>query len=786
MSSGASRPGPAPPLLQPETAPDGDFREGTAPSGVPGRPSAQALLVGLGLLICGIICVGTLILVTALYQESYAEHSREVRNLATSLAEQTDRALQSLDMVQRSIEEQVADAGIATPQEFAAFMGRRPIHRQIREKMSGLPQVDALSVIGSDGKPLISSRRWPAPDIDVSERDYFIALSSMRGPPTFLGEPVVSRTTGRITIFLARRIAAADGTFLGLVLGAMEQGSFERSLATIELAPAGLIALVRDDGAMLARVPGSAARASPDAAERAAIARALFAREDGDDIVPAGILDENERVVAVRKLAHFPLAVVISDSVDWLEAQAWTEMLPIIAAAALVCGLIGLVIFVVIRQLDGERAFTAREQQRARHDALTGLPNRLFFSERLAARLVHAGEGPLALLYLDLDYFKTVNDTLGHDMGDALLREVAGRLVATVTPQDFVARLGGDEFAVICRQANGDRDASTTAHAIIDALRTPFILDHHQVLTGCSVGIALSPRDGSDVASLLKCADLALYEAKNDGRGDARLFEPHMGATARARRDIELDLHGAWEQDQFRIAYQPIFEAASGRLAGFEALLRWHHPVRGEVPPEQFIPAVEESGLILKVGGWILEESCRAAAAWPQHLFISVNVSPAQFRGGGTQQQVRAALAASGLDPSRLELEITESLLLKADAPVRALLDQFRSEGIILALDDFGTGYSSLRYLQVLNISRLKIDQSFIRRVTQEPHTQAIVKAILSLAAALQLKTTAEGIETEAQLDFLKREGCTNLQGFLLGPPMPAEAAGSLARAATP
>ncbi|MDQ0505465.1 bifunctional diguanylate cyclase/phosphodiesterase [Xanthobacter agilis] len=762
----------------------GNDRRDTSPGLVPRQrhQRPRALLIGLGVLICAIICVGTLALSSRLYRQSFADHRREVHNLAISLAEQTDRALLSLDNVQRSLAERVADAGAATPQEFAALLGQKAFHRLMREKMSGLPHVDALSVIDSSGRLVSFTRHWPAPNIDVSNRDYFIVLSSMKGPASFVSEPVTNLATGAVTIILARRVTSADGTFLGVLLGTMEQASFEQNFANIDLQPSGLIALVRDDGALLARVPGSAAHFPRDAAARAQIAQALFGRQASDQMVAAGILDEHERVVAVDRLAHFPLAAVMSDSVAWLRGEALKSVLPVVVAAALVCILIGLIIFFVIRQLDGERAYSEKEHHRARYDALTGLPNRLFFSERLASLLARPGARPLALLFIDLDYFKTVNDTLGHDIGDALLQGVSERLLDTVAPHDFVARLGGDEFAIICHQADDDLGPEAAAQSIIEALRAPFLLEHHQVLTGCSVGIALSPRDGTDVATLLKCADLALYGAKNDGRGNARRFEADMGATARARRDIELHLHEAWEQRQFRVVYQPIFEATSGRLAGFEALLRWHHPTRGEVPPERFIPVVEESGLILKVGNWILNEACRAAAAWPDPLFISVNVSPAQFRGGHTYQQVGDALAASGLVPSRLELEITESLLLKADTSVRTALDQFRAEGIILALDDFGTGYSSLRYLQILNISRLKIDQSFIRHVVDDRHTQAIVKAILSLAQALELKTTAEGIENEAQLDFLKREGCTHLQGYLLGPPMSEEEACRLVR----
>ncbi|MGR7996069.1 putative bifunctional diguanylate cyclase/phosphodiesterase [Xanthobacter sp. ZOL 2024] len=744
------------------------------------RRGAPVFFIAIGVLIVICVLAGASWLTHSLYVQSHEEHRRELRNLALTLANQTERSLQGLELVQRSMAERIAAAEISTQQQLRSLMGTPEIHQLMREKISGLPQVDAVTIIDRNGDLVSFSRRWPTPMINVAMRDYFTALSAEPAPTGFISTPVRSIASGAITIYVAHRLNGPDGRFLGLVLGAMQQASFEHDFSTIELGASGLIALVRNDGTVLARVPASVGSTPQPDAGRARIAALLLQNLPDDGAVPENVLDAQKRIVAVQPLAHHPLAVVVSDTADGIDHQAWKAILPIGIAALLVCWVVGLIVFLVVRQIARERAFAEQERVRACTDALTGLPNRLAFTEELTRRL--KGEAPtLALLFIDLDYFKTINDTLGHDVGDTLLQGVAQRLRGVMPAQSMVARLGGDEFAVVCRQCADETEAKRAAQRLIEALREPFDLTEHKILTGCSVGIALAPRDGSDVATLFKCADLALYQAKGEGRGNAQHFHPDLSISAQARRQLEIDLDTAWREHEFSVVYQPIFAATTGRLAGFEALLRWHHLTRGDVPPEQFIPVIEESGLILQIGKWILEEACQAATAWPEDVFISVNVSPAQFRGGRAEQDVEAALAHSGLAPQRLELEITESLLLQADAPLRRILDRFRARGLSLALDDFGTGYSSLRYLRDLNVSRLKIDQGFIAHVVEDRHTFAVVRAIISLGLALDLEITAEGIETQAQAQLLREEGCTHLQGFLLGPPMSADSARALA-----
>lgn len=764
-----------------------DFGPTPGAERVPAPPAARGVLpiILITALLLGVMALATSALIGALRHDGFLDRQRELDNLALTLSEQTARAFQALGLVQTSIIEHVREHDIANRDELAEVMGSREIHQQMREKISGLPYVDAVTLIDETGQLINFSRYWPIPKVNVADRDYFKALSAASGPGVFVSVPVVNRGTGTITIYLARRFDKPGGGFLGLVLGAMEQSYFEKFYGTINLGETGLIALVREDGALLARSPVSAAVGTHDAPRRAHRVSQLFASNGaGDGYVDAGVLDGEARIAAVQRLPDYPLAVVVSDSVASLSARLWRRALPILVAAGLLCLAICLIAYFVAHQILAERAFAKTQHFMARHDPLTGLPNRLSFAERLEELLHGPAPVPFALYFLDLDYFKSVNDTLGHDVGDALLRAVGARLKEQVADGGVVVRLGGDEFAVLRPRVESDAGAFALAQTIIDLVREPFVIGLHQIVAGCSVGIAMAPRDGNKVAGLLKNADLALYQAKSDGRGVARMFERELERSAVERHALEADLNDAWTARQLTLAYQPIFEAQSGRLAGFEALVRWHHPGRGVVPAETFVPLAEETGLILPIGAFVLEEACRAATSWPAHLFVSVNLSPIQFRGAHAFGQVRTALERSGLPPSRLELEITESVLLQEGASVRAALDLFRAEGIALVLDDFGTGYSSLRYLRMLNIARIKVDRAFIDKMEVDDHNLAIVRAILSLAQALSLKSTAEGIETEEQLRLVKAEGCTHVQGFLLGYPMSAQEALQLARSA--
>ena len=407
------------------------------------------------------------------------------------------------------------------------------------------------------------------------------------------------------------------------------------------------------------------------------------------------------------------------------------------------------------------------------HDVLTGLPNRTYFRQSLDQAILQVGRtgGSIAVLCLDLDRFKGVNDTLGHPVGDALLKAI-GALLTKTAPDGLVSRLGGDEYAVILSgHVDADRPRAL-AQAILDSMRLPIDADGHQIATAVSIGIAIGPVDGENADELLKNADLALYLAKEDGRGVFRFFEPALDAAARWRRQVELDLREAIQAGQFVLNYQPVFNLKADRIGGFEALVRWHHPERGIVPPAEFIPIAEDTGLIIAIGEWVMQEACRQAMNWPDHVRVAVNVSPLQFRNTGFQAIILQALAHSGLAPDRLEIEITESVFLDGEGPVIALLHTLRAMGIRVALDDFGTGYSSLSYLRSFPFDKIKIDRSFITSIASDPSAAAIVRAIVDLATALNMETTAEGVEDTGQLDLLRGEGCGNIQGYLFSRPV--------------
>jgi diguanylate cyclase (GGDEF)-like protein len=411
----------------------------------------------------------------------------------------------------------------------------------------------------------------------------------------------------------------------------------------------------------------------------------------------------------------------------------------------------------------------------ARHDALTKLPNRSVLAERIEQAVAEAGRGSgFALFCLDLDNFKQVNDTLGHPVGDELLCAVADRLGACVREIDTVARLGGDEFAIIQLGVNDAADSERLARRLVECVGAPYELNGHRVVVGCSVGISLAPGDGTSGDKLLKNADVALYRAKMDGRGTWRFFEPAMEASLQKRRALELDLREAMSKDEFELFYQPLYDLRLDRICGFEALLRWRHPKRGLVPPDQFIPIAEEIGLISALGEWVLNRACEQAASWPSEIKIAVNVSAVQFRDPGLIEIIANALAASKLPAHRLELEITESVLLAKSTETIAILHKLKAHGLRIALDDFGTGYSSLSYLRSFPFDKLKIDQSFVRDGTATNGSKLIVRAIISLGKSLGMTTIAEGVETIEQLEQMRAEGCNEAQGFLFSRPVPA------------
>jgi len=417
----------------------------------------------------------------------------------------------------------------------------------------------------------------------------------------------------------------------------------------------------------------------------------------------------------------------------------------------------------------------ARIEHLAHYDALTNLPNRTLFQRHAEGLLLETEGRQFAILYIDVDEFKRINDTLGHLIGDEFLKGVAERLRQSVGSDDFIARLGGDEFAILQNGVDSAEDVHALVERIYSALRTPFDCDGHQLSSDASIGIAIAPRDGSDLLDLLKNADLAMYAAKAAGRRTYRFFDPEMEQEANHRRELEADLREALAQGNFELHYQPQVDLSSGRVAGCEALLRWRHPLRGMVSPADFVPVAEETGLIEEIGQWVLRTACAEAAMWPADIRIAVNVSPVQFRSDTLSLKVAAALTESGLDPRRLELEITEAVLIADDDAALTTLNQLRALGIHIALDDFGTGYSSLQYLQRFPFDKIKIDRSFVKEVTRNSSSASIIRAVVSIASDRHMITTAEGVETPQQRETVQNLGCTQMQGYLFSAARPAE-----------
>jgi len=477
-------------------------------------------------------------------------------------------------------------------------------------------------------------------------------------------------------------------------------------------------------------------------------------REGGD------ATDNRDLWAMTKDGREFPVAISVS--------QIDTEQGGLVAAA--------------IRDMTEHHASARHIEFLARHDALTGLPNRTVMESRFEQAVADAARSGthVALMFLDLDSFKTINDSLGHPVGDALLKGVASRLGQFARASDFVSRQGGDEFLVMFTGLSGGADVALAADRLVQDFTAPFLVDGHEIVTSFSVGIALYPQDGADFPTLLKKSDIAMYQAKAAGRDTYRFFRDHMDVEALGRHRIRNALHQAVERFEFKLHFQPQVDLASGQIIGAEALLRWIHPELGCVSPAEFIPVAEESGLIVPIGEWVIDEACRRAAAWQAPglppLPVAVNISAVQFARGDLEDTVRRALAASRLAPELLELELTESILIRNVDSVLATVSRLKRLGVALSIDDFGTGYSSLTYLKRFAVDKLKIDQSFIRDLARDPDSAAIVRAIVQMARSLGLKTVAEGIEDQGVLLHLQDIGCDQGQGYGIARPMPAAA----------
>jgi diguanylate cyclase (GGDEF)-like protein/PAS domain S-box-containing protein len=926
--------------------------------------------------------------------------------------------------------ERMRALGIASAEDYERRMSGYDNHLMLKDKASGWNQIGSLTLINSRGKLFNFSRYWPLPDIDVTDREFFKALKSDANLTSFTGEPVRNRANGGWTIHLVRKVAGANGEFLGLLLGAMDMPYFEQYFGSITMEAGSSVSLFRDDGVLLARYPS----VDPDLARSYSqneLLMDVLSRTKYAGVRQIGLIEGKERLIAAKRLDHYPFVLVATTTLDAALADWRKNAIEIVGVALLMmvafCASIllcarqvginlskqevrldaalhnmrqGLLMFnadgelvlfnqrylqmygleresvkpgctladllrlrkavgtftgdpdqyvakfvddagkfrgdpdiatfagegtetkaieladgrcvsitnqsmegggwvsthsditeqrgaeqelgrtrsfldtvvenvpasLIVKNADdrryvlinrageqllgvpreeliGKTAYDfypkevadsinaldenlangsemlvdehpirtprkgirllstkrlailgdsgrpryllrviedvterkraeARIEHMARHDALTDLPNRAAFTEHLEVTLQHAAAAQenFAVICLDLDRFKEVNDIFGHSVGDMLLCEVARRLQRAIQGV-FIARVGGDEFTVII-----DGPQPATAEALADTLiavgEKEFLIEGHPLRVGVTIGVAIFPADGADATTLLGNADAALYRAKAEARGSIRFFEAQMDQRLRERRALQQDLRSAAGCGELELYYQPQ-ALIGGEVVGFEALLRWNHPSRGLVLPGTFVPIAEESGLIVAIGEWVLREACREAASWPQPLGIAINLSPVQFQHGDLPGLLHSILLETGLAPGRLELEITENVLIGDFSRAVSILRRLKLLGVRIAMDDFGTGYSSLSYLQSFPFDKIKIDQTFISNLEHHPQSATIIRAVIGLGRGLDVPILAEGVETKEQLEFLTREACGEVQGYLIGVPLP-------------
>jgi diguanylate cyclase (GGDEF)-like protein len=844
-----------------------------------------------------------------LRSEAIREVSREAGNLATVLAEQTARSVQSIELMLDELEERIETLGAKTPNNFRRLLQGEDTYQLLTERLARLSHVATISLVDENGVIVNSTNQWPMPHTDLSDREHIQYVKNNADHNIYISNPTADRFKGIPTLFFLKRLNGAGNSFLGAIVIGIRLNYFQHIYGSITSLADMSFLFLRKDGTVIVRYPDSNDRAGEKMPETSPWYQLVS--QGGGYYRSPGYFDGIPRQIAVHPLRDYPLVVNVAVSetaalANW-RIQAITigfgTLLVVSCLAFLLKALSkqfrrlatseativekvgelegtnkkvdvalnnmlhGLAMFnrerrLVVcnkryaeiynlppeltipgttqrdilehilehriasdahagldpRQYISERVTIASEGKHknsilelrngriifichvsladggwisthedvterrrveakidymAHHDALTDVPNRTTFNDTIGATLDRAamtGE-QFAILSIDLDRFKEANDIYGHLFGDALLREVAHRLQATAGGA-FLARIGGDEFVLIV--ADGEQPAAATALTarLLSAFAEDFIVEGRQLKLSLSIGVAIYPADGADVKTLMTNADAALYRAKAEAPGIALFFEQEMGDRRRERHALQEDLRSGIDCGELLLHYQPQ-KKLSGEIIGFEALVRWQCPKRGMVAPGTFIPIAEESGLIIPMGEWVLREACREAASWPQPLTIAINISPVQFRQGDLPRLVHSILLETGLDPARLELEITESVMINNFSHAVSILNRLKALGVKIAMDDFGTGYSSLSYLHSFSCDRIKIDRVFIGDLEYNQHSKAIVRAVIGLGKSLNLPILAEGVETEFQHAFLAQEGCDEVQGYLTGRPLP-------------
>ena len=622
---------------------------------------------------------------------------------------------------------------------------------------------------------------------NIANQDYF--QSQRESDVLSISQPQRDPESGEWKLQFSRRLNGLSGNFAGVVVVSVDAAYFVSGYETAKLGEYGLLGLVGSDGVFRVRRTGDFTTAEGKIDYEAVV-------PDADDMdtsqVVVNTLDGVKRYVSARPLFDLPLAVVVGLSQEEqlaaanrnIETYVWRA-----AGGSLLLLFVILQLYRLSRELAQSRQRAVEEQMAhaqqveylAFHDGLTGLPNRSLFSKLLAQSISNAKRynHKLAVLFLDLDRFKQINDTLGHDAGDELLKEVANRLRSCLRESDTVARLGGDEFVAILPELQEEGYSASVAKKILAVVAEPFMLAGQEYRVTVSVGISTFPQDGEDEQTLTKTADIAMYQAKQEGKNNFQFYSDKLNANSLERLALESGLRHALDNNEFELHYQAKRDSRNGQITGMEALLRWNHKDLGTVAPMKFIPVAEESGLIISIGRWVLQTACAQNVAWQKQglprLSISVNMTARQFFDDNLLRDLAKILKETKMDPSLLELEITESLLMRDIEKTLHILNELKNMGVLIAIDDFGTGYSSLTTLQQFPLNTIKIDRSFIKNVAKSPGDKALTEAIIAMGRALSLTVVAQGVETKAQADFLRKKSCDEFQGFYFYKPVPAD-----------
>jgi diguanylate cyclase (GGDEF)-like protein len=640
----------------------------------------------------------------------------------------------------------------------------------VKDEFTINDQTVQIAIIDARGMMVTSTAMlYPRIPIDLSDREHYRVHLKASRDELFISKPVVGRASGKWSVQFTRRFEGFDGNFGGVIVISLDPSHLSRAYGGLNLGDGSGLAVVGNDDIIRAGTGIYAESLGTRLTEGNRPTE--VERSQGDTQFILSEWDGVQRKLAWRSVRGYPLSVVVAGR-DLQYDGIWVgRQRKYLAGATVLSLLVLLALWVALRS---RRRHEAELIHLGRHDALTNLPNRVQFREAMDCALTDLPEGrDFAVHLIDLDGFKYINDRHGHGLGDNVLKAVADRLRSAVRHCDMPARLGGDEFAVIQTKMKNENEAGELAKRLCAVLSEPYHIDELRIVIGCSIGIAVAKKDAVST-DLMRFADIALYSAKAEGRGTYRFYDEAMNASALARRSLEADLRLALEKQQLVLHYQPITAIDSREITGYEALLRWCHPERGLVSPAEFIPIAEETGLIVSLGKWVLQTACADMALCPAPLRVAVNVSAVQFKSANLMQVVRDSLESSGLDASRLEIEITESTLMQKDNITIKQLNELHALGVQLALDDFGTGYSSLSYLHSYPIHSIKIDRSFVSSLGEQQSAAPIVRAITTLASSLGMRTVAEGVETPEQLEQLAELGCTEAQGFHFSPPKPA------------